>query len=307
MASKGYETSRLVLGTAQLGMHYGIANRTGMPDTNAAVSIIAQAWKGGVNELDTGQAYGDSETILGSALKDLGIGNRVNIISKFHPKVDHRDSSALRNSVEKSLSRLGITKLHAMLLHREDLLDQWENGLGENLHQFVEEALIGQVGISVYTPPKALQALKTEGINLVQIPGNLLDRRFEKAGVYDEARRRSKSVYIRSVFLQGLLLMDVSELSGSMEFAIPVIEQLVKFSQDTGFSVKQLALGFVKDAYPNHKVVVGCETIEQVQRNLELWQTELPIELVARIQSEFKDTSERVLNPSLWHAGLTTK
>ena len=304
MASKGYETSRLVLGTAQLGMHYGIANRTGMPDANAAVSIIARAWEGGVGELDTGQAYGDSEARLGRALKELGIGNKVNIISKFHPKLDHRDSAALRCSVEKSLSLLGINKLHAMLLHREELLAHWDKGLGKNLLRLVEEGLIRQVGISIYTPQKALQAINTDGISLVQIPGNLLDRRFENAGIFEQARRCGKSIYLRSVFLQGLLLMDVAELSGSMEFAIPVVDRLIKFSQQSGFSIMQLALGFAKSAYWGHKVVVGCETLEQMQQNLELWQTELPVELVARVQSQFKDVSEKILNPSLWHASL---
>ena len=287
-------------------MHYGIANRTGMPGADATLSIIKKAWQGGMDEIDTAQAYGDSEVVLGRALKDLGIGNKVKIISKFHPKTDHLDSNALRRSVEKSLSRLGIYKLHAMLLHREDLLEQWDNGLRKKLHQFVEEGLIEQVGISAYTPQKALQAINTEGINLVQIPGNLLDRRFEKAGVFDKARRSGKSIYLRSVFLQGLLLMDISELSESMEFAIPVIERLIKFSQNTGFSVQQLALGFAKDAYPEHKIVVGSETYEQVQRNLELWQTDLPEAIVARIQSEFKDVSERILNPSLWRFDSTT-
>lgn len=301
MVSARTHSARLVLGTAQLGMQYGVANRTGMPDAKAAMSIIAKAREGGIWEFDTGQAYGESEMVLGRALKELGISDDVNIISKFHPDVNLEDTSEVRHSLDSSLSRLGIPRIFAMLLHREDSLMHWEKGLGKDLHRLVEEGLIEQVGISVYTPRNALQALKTDGIDLVQIPGNLLDRRFEVAGVYDEARSCGKSIYVRSILLQGLVLMEASELPSGMDFAYPVIERLNKFSQDSGFTILQLAFGYVNGAHTNQKVVVGCETAEQMQHNLALWQTELPEELITRIKNEFADTPERVLNPSLWH------
>ena len=95
--------------------------------------------------------------------------------------------------------------------------------------------------------------------------------------------------------------MDTSELPGNLDFAAPVIERLENFSQESGYSIPQLAFGFVKGAYSHQKAVFGCETVEQVQHNLGLWQTELPGELITRIKKEFADTSERVLNPSLWH------
>ncbi|MDJ0818613.1 MAG: aldo/keto reductase [Desulfobacterales bacterium] len=301
MVSASTQSARLVLGTAQLGMQYGVANRTGMPDAKAAVCIIAKAREGGICEFDTGQAYGESEMVLGRALKELGISDDVNIISKFHPDVNLEDTGEVRHSLDSSLSRLGIPRIFAMLLHREDSLTHWEKGLGKDLHRFVEEGLIEQVGISVYTPRNALQALKTDGIDLVQIPGNLLDRRFEVAGVYDEARSCGKSIYVRSILLQGLVLMNASELPSAMDFALPVIERLNKFSQDSGFTILQLAFGYVNGAYTNQKVVVGCETVEQMHHNLALWQTELPEDLITQIKNEFANTSERVLNPSLWH------
>ena len=100
MASHESQSSRLVLGTAQLGMHYGIANKTGQPDMLAVKSMITGAWEGGVREFDTGQAYGESESVLGKALNALGITREARVISKFDPTVDHHDSTAMRRSVE---------------------------------------------------------------------------------------------------------------------------------------------------------------------------------------------------------------
>lgn len=300
MEPKRSQTSRLVLGTAQLGMPYGIANRTGQPDMPAAESMVASVWEGGVREFDTAQTYGESEIVLGHAFKSLGITDQARVISKFDPGIDHQHSADLRRALEQTIARLNISKLYAIMIHSEQLLDIWDAGLGENLNRFIDEGLVEYIGISVYTPRDAIRALKTEGVSLLQIPGNILDRRFEKEGVFEDAQQRGKQIYLRSVFLQGLLLMNIRDLTGSMEFALPMIDRLINFSKKTGYSIKQLALGYVRSAYPSPKVIFGCETTRQVQENFELWQKELPAEIVGRIQEEFQNIPETILNPSLW-------
>ena len=294
------QSSRLVLGTAQLGMRYGIANKSGQPDKLHAESIIAKVWDYGVREFDTAQAYGESELTLGHALSSLGLTHEAKVISKFHPQIDHRSSISLWRTLEQTCARLGQDRIYGMMLHGENFLKYWDAGLGEALLEFVEKRLVDHIGISVYTPQSALSALKTEGISLVQMPSNLLDRRFEEAGVFREAGKCGKQIYVRSIFLQGLLLMNGGDLSESMRFAIPVIKKLGNISRKTGFSLKQLALGFVKFAYSETKVIFGCETARQAAENLELWKTELPPQIVENLRMEFQDVPEKVLNPSLW-------
>jgi aryl-alcohol dehydrogenase-like predicted oxidoreductase len=294
------QSSRLVLGTAQLGMRYGIANKSGQPNKLKAESIIAKVWEYGVREFDTAQAYGESELALGHALGSLGLTGEAKVISKFHPCIDYRSTISLRRALEKTLTQLGQDKLYGMMLHGEHFLKYWDTGLGAVLLEFVEKELVEHLGISVYTPQSAIGALKTEGISLVQVPSNLLDRRFEDAGVFHEAQSCGKQIYVRSIFLQGLLLMNGGDLSESMRFAIPVIEKLGNVSRKTGFSLKQLALGYVKSAYSETKVIFGCETAQQATENLELWKTELPPQIVENLRMEFRDVPEKVLNPSLW-------
>jgi aryl-alcohol dehydrogenase-like predicted oxidoreductase len=300
MASPVSQNSRLVLGTVQFGMQYGIANKTGQPGLPAVESIVAEAWKSGVREFDTAQAYGESECVLGQVLRSLGIAQEATVVSKFHPDIDHLDSNALGSALQQTLARLKLTRLHGLMLHRETLLEYWGQGLGKTLRAFVDEGLVEHTGVSVYTPPAALRALRTTGIDLVQLPSNLLDRRFENAGVFREAQRCGKQVYLRSVFLQGLLLINVGDLPESMRFARPVIERLADFSRKTGFSPKQLALGYVRSVYPTQKVILGCETLQQVTENIQFWSSELPKEIIAKLRREFENTDEKILNPSLW-------
>jgi aryl-alcohol dehydrogenase-like predicted oxidoreductase len=281
-------------------MRYGIANKIGQPDFLSVQSIVAEVWESGVREFDTAQAYGESERVLGKVLRSLGIAREAKVISKLHPAIDHQDSNALNLALQQTLARLGLPKLYGLMLHTEDLLDIWETGLKDTLDKFIEQGLVERIGVSVYSPQKAARALRTNGISLVQLPSNLLDRRFEKAGVFHEAKSFGKEIYVRSVFLQGLLLMNASDLPASMRFATTVAKRLIDFANDTGFSLKQLALGYVRLAYPEQKVLLGCETLEQVRENLEIWSKETPREIVDRVRREFQDIPEKILNPSLW-------
>ena len=219
-------SERLVLGTAQLGMDYGIANRTGTPNPENAAAIIEAAIGGGIREFDTAQAYSRSEKILGRVLSSLGAENSVRIITKGLVEENPGTDGRFRDVVTKSLDNLGIRKLHAFMLHKERLLDKWDGGLGAWARALRDSGLIEHIGVSVYSPEKALQALAIEEITIVQIPSNALDRRFEKAGVFQEANSRKKRIYVRSIFLQGLLIMPLEDLPSQMAFAAPPAEHL---------------------------------------------------------------------------------
>lgn len=294
------QVSRLVLGTAQLGMDYSIANTTGQPVYHTARSIVQEAWEYGLREFDTAQAYGQSEQVLGQAFKDLGIANETKVITKLAPYLNHLDGAALNKSLEISMDNLGVEFLYGLMLHQEDMLVLWEKGLGRYLIGIVDSGRVEQVGVSVYSPKKAIQALNTEGISIVQLPTNILDRRFEKAGVFDLAEDAGKTIYIRSIYLQGLLLMPPDRLPEHMRFAAPVVNRLALIAQDVGLKIMELCIGYIKHTFPHSKLIFGAETQTQVRENLKCWDVAWPNELAQRIQTEFEDIGEMILNPSLW-------
>jgi aryl-alcohol dehydrogenase-like predicted oxidoreductase len=292
----------LVLGTAQFGSNYGIANadKTGLPDQITVNAIVQEAWENGIQEFDTAQGYGKSEEALGEALSELGVSAEAIIISKFDPALDHLDRSALSNALSESLSRLGIPSLYGMMLHREELLSLWDNGLSKILHDFALSGRVKYIGISVYSPDKAIQALNTEGIDMVQLPTNILDRRFETAGVFQIADEKRKQIYIRSIFLQGLILMDTDEVPEEMSFVRPVLERLKHLSQDLSLTRQEIALGYIKSAIPNSRVVFGADNSEQVKKNLLCWNKKPSQYMVSQVKKLFDCVDESVLNPTLW-------
>jgi aryl-alcohol dehydrogenase-like predicted oxidoreductase len=294
------DEERLVLGTAQLGMRYGIANKLGQPDLRAAEAIVEAAWEGNVREFDTAQSYGVSEKVLGSVLRRLGIGEQARIISKLNPELDHLTPSTLRAALERSLENLGISELYGIMLHREELLELWDKGLGEIFSNCVAAGLAENIGVSIYSPQKALDALEIQGVNIIQIPSNILDRRFERAGIFQAAERKSKQIYTRSVFLQGLLLMDPDDLPSSMGFACQTLRTFASLCEKANVSKPHLALGYVREVYHKAKILFGAETPDQVKTDIKNWGFPLSQGIIQEAQEVFQEVEQKILDPSLW-------
>lgn len=293
---------RLVLGTAQLGMAYGVANWTGQPAPEEARAIVATAWEGGIRNFDTAQGYGDSETVLGNAFRDLGIAGSARVVTKLDPALDPSDGDGIRRSVERSLRLLGVDRLYGLMLHREALLPELETSLGETLAGFLRDGLAERTGVSVYSPEAAMEAIRGGTLNLIQLPANVLDRRFAAAGVFTAAREEGIEVHIRSPFLQGLLLMDEMDVPARLTFARPWISRFDGICRDRGLSRREAALGYLKAAYPGSRIVFGAETARQVLENLEEWKRKVAPAFVSAADKAFTGVEERVINPVLWPA-----
>jgi aryl-alcohol dehydrogenase-like predicted oxidoreductase len=290
----------LVLGTAQFGLLYGVANRSGKPDQDTVVDIVRTAWDNGITEIDTAQAYGDSEEVLGRVLHELGLAGRIRIISKFHPHLNHLDYSCLSESLARTLHQLGIPSIDGMMLHREELLSLWNQGLSTNCRDLIRSGRVREIGVSVYSPEKAHEALRTDGIDFVQIPSNILDRRFERANIFNQAVALGKKLYVRSVYLQGLLLMAPHDIPAELISARPVLETLQCLADSWNLTRQEICLGYFREEMPGARLVIGAETPEQIRDTVMAWKNGVPRELADQIRALFSNVGEDILNPHLW-------
>jgi len=206
----------------------------------------------------------------------------------------------MKNSVLKFLTNLGVKKIYCYMLHNEDFLNFWNTGLKEIMTGLKEDNFIETIGISVYSPQKALEAIKATEIDHIQIPSNLLDRRFENADVFQMAKKYSKKLYIRSIFLQGLILLQKNRIPASMKFVENILLQLDTLSSQYNLNRQQLAIGYAKEAYPETNIILGSETSLQVSENVKFWNDDYSFLDVKNIRKHFNSIEERVLNPSKW-------
>lgn len=294
------DSSRLVLGTVQFGLRYGVANKIGQPDQLSVTEIIRTAWELGIREFDTAQDYGVSEEVMGVAFAQLGIAAEARVISKINPDIDHNDLQAMAAALDGSLNKLGVPCLEGLMLHQESLLSRWGEGLGDILKGFVASGKVRKVGVSVYSPGRAVEAIGIDGMDIVQVPSNILDRRFERHGIFELACQKKKQAYIRSVFLQGVILMNPDDLPSGLSSGRPILEKLDALASEFGLSRQELALGYLKARMPLAKLIIGVDSAPQLLTNVMAWRKDIPPILQTLVSETFNSVDEKILNPSLW-------
>ena len=297
IAWKGERISRFVLGTAQLGMDYGIANVCGQPSEKLACEIVKTALGYGVNCFDTAQAYGNSEVALGRALRYCGAGPDIKIVSKLSPKLQPTDSKAVEESIEASCQNLGVDQLWCLMLHRADWLDVWDEGLGQVLSDVVRRGFIKYLGVSTYWPNEARGALENSDIQIIQVPCNAWDQRMKAAGVFELAKGLNKLCLVRSIYLQGLLIMSTEEVRKKLPKATEVSQQWHKLAEGYNLRPLELAIGFAKSL--RQPLVVGVDNTAQIIENFSLFEkVELPEKIIENTRLQVDD--EDIIIPSRW-------
>lgn len=274
VSTHGLQLSRMTLGTVQLGMPYGVANQTGQPSLKDALHLLAAARKGGVNCLDTARAYGQAEQVLGAFFARSGLGSTT-VVTKFCIDPEKgTDPVQLRRQVEESarasMQALGVTTLPMLMAHHADDLTVYGPAVNEALADLRAEGLVRHTGASVYTAGQIDRVLEQPGHTLVQLPLNALDVRLVRSGHLLRLREAGCMVFVRSVFLQGLFFLR--DFHGAVATAQPYVERLRDIAKDAGMDVAALALCYARDLPGVTSLVLGAETVAQVEENIRLMQ-----------------------------------
>ena len=264
--------SSMTLGTVQLGMNYGIANDAGKPDEEKSFAILRTALEGGVTALDTARAYGDSELVIGRFLKQWkgeapAIITKVPILKGDSPKELEK---FVTDSVEQSLERLGINKLEAVLLHGAKDPIIHGKACADAMKLLLDHGYTDKVGVSVYTAEDIEGMLPYDIFSVTQVPMSIFDQQLIAGGSIAKLQQRDYTVFVRSVFLQGLFFLDPDKVDDPIlvEHAVPKIRLLNNIAKDLGMSVAQLAIAFMRDCAGVTSLVLGADTPEQVRNNV---------------------------------------
>lgn len=295
--------SHMMLGTVQFGLPYGVANQTGQPTYEEVVRIIATAFEGGVRCLDTAAAYGSSEEVLGRALRELRINDQVTVVTKLLPLPPTEGGTAtsiqeaIEKSVDQSRSKLQLDTLPLLLFHREIDTQHYET-----LQKLKERGWVQEIGVSCDNRPGPAELFVRSGdYSALQIPANLLDRRHQRSGIFPLAYQRDMATFVRSAFLQGVLLMPEAQLPAHLKSLIPARLSLELLAYQSGLTLKELSVQYLLEQTGVTSVIVGVETVTQVQENLTLFhRPRLPADLRQAIDRWAWDFPESILTPSLW-------
>lgn len=286
-------SARLALGTVQFGLTYGIANQTGQVTPAEVKAILTAARDAGLDTLDTAIGYGQSEAVLGGA----GAATW-KIVTKLPGLTGENSQTWVPNEVQKSLDRLGVDRLHALMLHRpSDLLGPYGPDLYQRLVALREEGIVSKIGYSIYGPSELDALFERYPADIVQAPFNAFDRRLATSGWLQRLADRGVEIHTRSAFLQGLLLLDAASRPPKFARWAGLFERWDRLCSEIGGNRLGAALSVVLAQQGIDRVVVGVDSLAQLQQILlTSRRPSVPPSAALAVQDE------DLLNPARWNS-----
>ena len=298
----GYKISELTLGTVQLGMPYGINNKSGMPSYEQSASILQTAIDGGVVSFDTAKGYGKSEAVLGRFFSDNPAPKTLITKVEFDKETPDEIRDSLFEKVKDSANVMGISKLPLVLLHSESYLEKYGKTLVDALKELKAEGLTDSVGISFSDKSKLMELTDPAVFDSVQIPANMFDNEQIRNGKIKELFQNGIAVYVRSVYLQGLFFMDTDLLPAKIQSAKPALDKLKRIAEENNMSMAALALSYMRGADGITSLVLGCETAQQLKDSLSLFDLyPLSKNIADKITEISEEIEPVVMRPWEWH------
>ena len=283
---------KLVLGSAQLGMNYGLFNNKKI-SFKEFKKIEKLVLKSKINFIDTATSYGDSEKIIGnSKLKKLHIITKIKIPNKKNIIV----KNWLLKEISKSLSKLKIKKIYGVLIHDyKDLLGKHGKKYLLSLQELKRRNIIKYIGISVYEPQEIKKIWNFWKPDIIQIPFNPIDNRILNSGWVNILKKFKVKIYARSIFLQGLLINEDSSFKINKNFKI-ILNKYKNWCFRNNISLMQGCLHFVKQFKKIDYLVVGFNNYNQLKEIIDVFKKKQII-----IPKKFSTNKINLIDPRKWN------
>lgn len=300
---------KLILGTAQLGLTYGITNSTGKLSDDDALSLLNECLLNGITMFDTAREYGSAEELLGKLNCDSGvIITKLSHLGGYKLMTCEEIHESVVNSVQQSLHSLQRDSIDVLLLHNIDHYSYMDGIVWNTLIDLKLKGVIKSLGVSIYNISDLLDVINDCNVETIQIPFNILSSKWLSSSVQkaiaDRRRISPIKIYCRSIFLQGILISDHTKWPKLPEINTESYTQrLDDLTKQFNFDTKiELVISYVKSMNWIDGIIFGVDNINQLHFNLNLFSVrELTKDELIIINNTFTDVPDILINPSLWN------
>jgi len=285
--------SRIILGTANFGNKYGVANKGKLLSKGESELILNWAQKNGINHFDTAFSYGDSSEILHS-----------HIDHSYEPEIDTKldekscqSGKLIVETTKSTLQNLGVAQLSVLYLHREDLLQgPLASEISIGLKEVLNLGIAKKIGVSAYSESAVLACKEAlPDLSVFQVPENICDRRLASSMAIQNMALDGNSFRVRSIFLQGLLLMEPSLIPQHLKASSTSIQELIIFARNNSLTVMELCLAYANSISWANGIVVGVASLDQL---IEIQKSSSP--LPERWETSISTLPSEILDPRKW-------
>ena len=289
------QISNLILGSVQFGLDYGLS-KDGIPCQKEVDKILNTSYLNGINCIDTALAYGHSEESLSSFLQSK---KDMLVMTKIKSSLFKED---VLTNIQISLNNLRLQSLYALLLHDSELLVRWDKKYSDIVKYLKQNKKIDNFGVAVYDEYEFDLAIANDDIDFIQVPFNLFDLRAIKFNYFKKAKDNDKLLLVRSIFLQGLLIMDESKINKHLQKAKPFLYKLSEYAKKLNMSKLEFAFSFVYHFSNEHIMIFGCNNISQAKQNIKAFNAikEIDKKEIKEIISSFKDIDSNIYDTRKW-------
>ena len=285
--------NKIALGAVQFGMDYGISNDSGQTPIHEISRILSLANTLGISLIDTAISYGSSEKNLG----EVGVSS-FNIVSKLPSGAlkNRQPQGIILEHIKESLIRLNKKSLYGFLSHNaSDLLSLNGEKIYKVLIEAKQNGLINKIGASVYHPDEITQLMNYYDLDIIQAPFNIIDDRLIKSGLMRDLYKSNVEIHVRSIFLQGLLIMDPSVRLLRFKKWKNLWNNWEEWLNDLKVTPIEACLSYAHSFEEISKVIIGVETEQQLKEisNLKLLK-------FINIPDKLKIDDQLLINPVNW-------
>ena len=285
--------SKIAIGSAQFGLHYGLTNTFGVTPAKEVLNILTFAKKSGIKVIDTAILYGESETVLGQCdVSDFEVITKISF-----QKIQKSDiRKYLYDSLIGSINRLKVNKLGGVLFHNsKDLLGKDGEFIFENLSNLKKDGMLEKIGISAYETPDVEEVINRFDIDIVQAPLNIFDRRFEESGLIQKCQTKKIEFHARSIFLQGLLINPriQNPYFGKWKNLLTEFNNILI---DNDIDPIQACLSYPLSISGVSKIIIGIESLTHLEQIINIPSKEIDMVLF----NNFSTNDKELINPTYW-------
>ncbi len=283
--------NKIILGTVQFGLNYGINNVESKPTKNKVYKMLDFATEHGIEILDTADAYGNASEIIGKY--NAVYPERFLINTKFQAK-----GLQLSKQLEASFAKLQTNHVNTYFYHSFfDFVNY--PAIQEELKILKMDGKINKVGISVYDNEEFKIAIDSDIIDTIQFPFNLLDNYYQRGELMTFAKERGKELQVRSVFLQGLFFKTLDSIPPKLTPLKPYLQLIHDLSNKYQFSIEQLALMYAIQQPAIDYIIIGVDNLEQLKQNMYICNQNFSDEIFEKI-NQIKVHETNLLYPKNW-------
>jgi aryl-alcohol dehydrogenase-like predicted oxidoreductase len=293
----GIKVSPYALGTLMF------ASSVGNPRHEDSIRIIHKALDAGINFVDTADAYGDSEEVVGKALKgrrdDVVLATKVSRPMGDGPNQHGASRRWIVHAVENSLRRLQTDYIDLYQIHRPDPDTDVEETLSA-LSDLIHSGKVRAIGTSTMPASDLVEAhwvaerRGLERFHTEQPPYSILNRGIERE-VLPTAQRHGMGVLVWGPLGQGMLTGRVRKgqqtdvvrarflNAFSDERRLDAVERLIPLADEAGVPITHLAMAFAITHPAVTSALIGPRTMSHLDDLLAGIDVTLSDEILDRI------------------------